>query len=83
MSRGRLPVRSDHSFSRCTRGFYGLPKIYADLLIEPDLTIENFATPRTRVVHLWNEHSKRLIDRAPPGSPIARLIEEGRSVPLA
>ena len=63
--------------------FYGLPKIYADLLIEPDLTIENFATPRTRVVHLWNEYSKRLIDRAPPGSPIARLIEEGRSVPLA
>lgn len=62
---------------------YGLPKIYSDLLIEPDLMLKDFTTSRTKVIHLWNEYSRHLVGRAPPGSPLARIIEEGSAVSLA
>jgi hypothetical protein len=62
---------------------YGLAAGYAGLLLEPGLTIHDLATPRTRVVHLWNEYTRRTAKRPAPDSPLAGLIEEGLGIRTA
>jgi hypothetical protein len=46
---------------------------------DPSVRLEDVTTPRTRAVHLYNEVVKSFKDRrAPAGSFLARLQEEGR-----
>jgi len=59
---------------------YGLAPGHAGLLLEPGLSIHHFATPRTRVIHLWNEYSRRSNRTPHPNSPLAKIIEEGMRI---
>jgi len=57
--------------------FYSLAPGHAKLLFEEGLTIHDLTTPRTRIVHLWNEYTRHL--KAPaPGSPLAQILAEGK-----
>jgi hypothetical protein len=56
---------------------YPLALSHVDLLREPGLGITDLATPRTRVVHLWNEVLRHALTKpAPPTSPLRRILEE-------
>ncbi|WEK51164.1 MAG: hypothetical protein P0Y66_03790 [Candidatus Kaistia colombiensis] len=57
--------------------FYSLAPGHANLLFEPGLTIEDLTTPRTRIVHLWNEFTRHINAPPPDGSPLAQILTEG------
>jgi hypothetical protein len=60
--------------------FYPAPWQDALWVTHPNRRLEEFVTPRTAAVHLWNERIKQVKDRpARPGSFLARLQEEGRA----
>lgn len=59
--------------------FYPVPWQKADWIIDPALSLEQMVTERTAAIHLWNDRIKTLKTlRAPPGSFLHRLQEEGR-----
>lgn len=45
-----------------------------DLLYDPDLRLEDIATPRTRVFHLWNKFLSERDENPPATSPLGRVI---------
>ncbi|BCP54237.1 hypothetical protein K32_28540 [Kaistia sp. 32K] len=59
---------------------YGLAPSRANLLLDPGLKMEDFLTPRTKVVHLWNEHLRHLCKTPPAGSPLEALVNEGKQL---
>jgi hypothetical protein len=59
---------------------YGLAPTRANLLLDPGLTMNDFVTPRTKVVHLWSEHLRHLCKTPPVGSTLETLIDEGNSL---
>lgn len=59
---------------------YGLAPGSVELLLEPGLELMDFATPRTRVIHLWNEFLRRANRNPPPGSPLAKIYDEGMNI---
>jgi hypothetical protein len=59
--------------------YYPLAFQQASRLLCPATTLDDLATSRSQIIHLWNEHWRRvgLVD-APPGSPLAMILAEGR-----
>jgi hypothetical protein len=57
--------------------FYSLALDHAKLLFEPGLTLQDLTTPRTRIVHLWNEYIRHIKGAPPAGSPLAQILAEG------
>lgn len=50
----------------------------AEWIADPAASLDQWTSPRTRAVHLWNERIKHVKDHpAPPGSFLARLQAEG------
>lgn len=56
--------------------FYPLHWGHADLIRDPALRLEDLITPRTQILHLWNEALARAPGAAPHGSPLDILINE-------
>jgi hypothetical protein len=62
--------------------FYPVAMSHIRLLVDPDLSLEDLITPRTRTVHLWNQlflkHASKLppniLDNVPPTFPLGRII---------
>lgn len=59
--------------------FYSLSPGHTKLLFEPGLTIDDLTTPRTRIVHLWNEYLRHIKTPPPHGSPLAQILREGEA----
>jgi len=58
--------------------FYPAPYQQASWIFEPDRRKTDFIRPDTVAIHLWNERIKhRKTEKAPAGSFLARLQEEG------
>lgn len=59
--------------------FYPAPWQNADWVADPAIRLEDFITPKTTAVHLWNELLRGIKHKpAPDGSFLARLQREGR-----
>lgn len=49
------------------------------LLLDPALRIEDITTPRTRLLHLYNEKLRKAdLGRVPPSSPLGAILESAR-----
>lgn len=48
---------------------------HASLLRDPDISLDELITSRTRVVHLWNEIQRRTQMPPPQGSSLAGILE--------
>ncbi len=55
--------------------YYPVCFYQAALLRDPDLSLADLITPRTRIVHLWNEVQRNTIDPPPIGSPLHLITE--------
>ena len=59
--------------------FYPVPWRKAGWVADPSMRLEDFVTPKTMAVHLWNELLREIKHKpAPEGSFLARLQREGR-----
>ncbi len=57
--------------------FYPIGYRAAGLLRLSGTRMEEFITPRTQVVHLWNEALRHFSEEPEPGSPLHRLVKTG------
>lgn len=54
--------------------FYPLHYHHVGLLRDPSVSLDDLITPRTKIVHLWNEFLRKDDRAPPPGSPLAEII---------
>ncbi|WP_137389821.1 galactosyltransferase Lgt5 [Rhodoligotrophos defluvii] len=54
--------------------FYPVSPGCSSLLCDPELSIEDLVTPRTRCIHLWNEVLRRRMPHIPRSSPLGRIL---------
>jgi hypothetical protein len=54
--------------------YYPVSFHHTNLLMDPALRIEDIITPRTKVIHLWNEKLRKIEGEPPPESPLAKII---------
>lgn len=54
--------------------FYPLHYQQVGLLRDPEIRLEDLITPRTKIVHLWNEFLRNNKQTPPPGSPLAKIL---------
>lgn len=55
--------------------FYPVSYYQSSLLYDPGASLANLVTPRTRIVHLWNELLRKNKSSPPAGSPLAEIID--------
>jgi hypothetical protein len=55
--------------------YYPVNYYQCDLLRDSGLQLQDLITPRTKVVHLWNEVQRKIDMPPPPGSPLAMICE--------
>jgi len=59
--------------------YYPLSYYHARLLVDPHLTLDELITPRSEIIHLWNEYWRQAgIGNLPVGSPLALILAEGK-----
>jgi len=57
--------------------FYPLHYHHVGLLRDPEIKLGDLITPRTKVVHLWNEYLNKDNTAPLPGSPLAEILSAG------
>jgi hypothetical protein len=55
--------------------YYPVHYEQCDLLRDPGLRLKDVTTPRTKVIHLWNEILGKIETPPPPGSPLAHIMD--------
>lgn len=57
--------------------FYPLAFDQAGLLLDPEVSLDHYIMPRTKMIHLWHNKLHKKADTAPGGSPLRIVMEEG------
>lgn len=55
--------------------FYPILYQQVSLFYDPELSVQDLITPRTKIIHLWNECLRRIGHTPPLGSPLDEIYK--------